>query len=173
MPDVLTLDLPDSDGEPMENEREYFQVVLLYEALEQYWHDRQDFYMGGNMFVYYSPEQAHEILAEEAEPVHSCRAFRGLDLFVVLYVVGVIPVTHPSFRAGTSTLTTGIIPKTSTHNNRYASYLFTLPAGTRGRYDWTSRLVSGRLHCSRHYRGDYGSHRPSPGAPHPPLDTHG
>jgi Uma2 family endonuclease len=85
---VLTLDLPDSDGEPMENEREYFQVVLLYEALEQYWHGRQDFYTGGNMFVYYSPEQAHEILAEEAEPTRPRRAFRGPDLFVVLDVDG-------------------------------------------------------------------------------------
>ena len=85
---VLTLDLPGSDGEPMENEREYFQVVLLYEALEQYWHDRQDFYMGGNMFVYYSPEQAHEILAEEADPARPRRAFRGPDLFVVLNVDG-------------------------------------------------------------------------------------
>jgi Uma2 family endonuclease len=85
---VLALALPDSDGEPMENEREYFQVVLLYEALEQYWHNRQDFYMGGNMFVYYSPEQAHEILAEEADPARPRRAFRGPDLFVVLNVDG-------------------------------------------------------------------------------------
>ena len=83
--------------------------------------------MAGNMFVYDNTEPTRQILAEEAEPAHSCRAFRGLDLFVVLYVVGVISVTHPSFRAGTSTLTTGIIPKTSTHNNRCASYLFTLP----------------------------------------------
>jgi hypothetical protein len=83
--------------------------------------------MAGNMFVYDNTEPTRQILAEEAELAHSCRALRGLDLFVVLYVVGVIPVTHPSFRAGTSTLTTGIIPKTSTHNNRYASYLFTFP----------------------------------------------
>ena len=83
--------------------------------------------MAGNMFVYDNTEPTRQILAEEAEPAHACRAFRGLDLFVVLYVGGVIPVTHPSFRAGTSTLTTGIIPKTSTHNNRYTSYLFTLP----------------------------------------------
>ena len=85
---ALTLDLPDSDGEPMENEREYFQIVLLYEALEQYWRGRQDFYMGGNMFVYYSPDQAHEILAEEADPARPRRAFRGPDLFVVLNVDG-------------------------------------------------------------------------------------
>jgi len=85
---VLTLNLPDSDGEPMENEREYFQIVLLYEALEQYWRGRQDFYMGGNMFVYYSPEQAHEILAEEADPARPRRALRGPDLFIVLDVDG-------------------------------------------------------------------------------------
>ena len=35
---VLTLDLPDSDGEPMENEREQFQMLLLRDSLEQYWH---------------------------------------------------------------------------------------------------------------------------------------
>jgi len=56
---VLTLDLPDSDGEPMENEREQFQMLLLRDSLEQYWRGRQDFYMGGNMFVYYSTEQAY------------------------------------------------------------------------------------------------------------------
>jgi Putative restriction endonuclease len=44
--------------------------------------------MGGNMFVYYSPEQAHEILAEEADPARPRRAFRGPDLFVVLNVDG-------------------------------------------------------------------------------------
>lgn len=85
---VLALDLPDSDGEPMENEREYFQIALLHDALEQYWHDRQDFYVGGNMFVYYSAAQANQILAEEAEPGRPRRAFRGPDLFVVLQVDG-------------------------------------------------------------------------------------
>ena len=85
---VLTLELPDSDGVPMDNEREYFQMNLLLEALDQYWHDRQDFYAGGNMFVYYSAEQAHQILAEEAEPARPRRAFRGPDLFVVVGVDG-------------------------------------------------------------------------------------
>ena len=85
---VLALDLPDSDGEPMEHEREQFQMLLLREALEQYWRGRQDFYMAGNMFVYYSAEQARQILAEEAEPARPRRAFRGPDLFVVLNVDG-------------------------------------------------------------------------------------
>jgi len=83
---VLTLDLPDSDGEPMENERERLQMLLLLDALEQYWCGRQDFYAAGNMFVYYSAGQARQILAEEAEPARLRRAFRGPDLFVVLNV---------------------------------------------------------------------------------------
>jgi len=85
---VLTLDLPDSDGEPMENERERLQMLLLLDALEQYWRGRQDFYAAGNMFVYYSAQQARQTLAEEAEPTRPRRAFRGPDLFVVLNVDG-------------------------------------------------------------------------------------
>ena len=85
---VLTLNLPDSDGEPMENEPEQFQMLLLRDSLQQYWRGRQDFYMGGNMFVYYSTAQARQILAEEAEPARPRRAFRGPDLFVVLNVDG-------------------------------------------------------------------------------------
>ena len=85
---VLTLDLPDSDGEPMENEREQFQMLLLRDSLMQHWRGRQDFYVAGNMFVYYSAEQARQILAEEAEPARRRRAFRGSDLFVVLDVDG-------------------------------------------------------------------------------------
>lgn len=85
---VLTLDLPDSDGEPMENEREQFQMLLLRDSLMQYWHGRQDFYVAGNMFVYYSTEQAHQILAEMAEPTRPRRAFRGPDLFVIFNVDG-------------------------------------------------------------------------------------
>jgi Uma2 family endonuclease len=42
----------------MDNERERFQLRLLLDALEEYWHGRQDFYAAGNMFVYYCAEQA-------------------------------------------------------------------------------------------------------------------
>ena len=85
---VLALDLPDSDGEPMENERERLQMLLLLDVLSQYWHDRQDYYAGGNMFVYYSAQQARQILAEVADPERPRRAFRGPDLFVVMHVDG-------------------------------------------------------------------------------------
>src|SRR5262249_35477404 len=83
---VLTLDLPHSDGKPMENEREQFQMLVLRDSLMQYWRGRQDFYEAGNMFVYYSAAQARQILAEESEPARPRRAFRGPDLFVVLHV---------------------------------------------------------------------------------------
>ena len=47
------VDLPGSDGEPMENERERTQINLALESLDQEWSEREDFYTGGNMFVYY------------------------------------------------------------------------------------------------------------------------
>ena len=85
---LLDLDLPDSDGEPMENERDRTQTTLLLDSLDQHWHDRHDFYAAGNMFLYYSLAQAHEILAAEAEPARPRRAFRGPDVFIVLNVDG-------------------------------------------------------------------------------------
>lgn len=85
---VLALDLPDSDGEPMENERERLQIALILDALNQHWQDRQDFYAGGNMFLYYSAAQAHQVLDEFADPGRPRRAFRGPDVFVVLNVDG-------------------------------------------------------------------------------------
>ncbi len=82
------LDLPGDDGEPMENERERIQMNLLIESLDYHWRERQDFYVGGNMFVYYSLSQAREILAELDDPDRPKRAFRGPDFFVVLNVDG-------------------------------------------------------------------------------------
>lgn len=58
---VLALELPDSDGEPVENERERFHMNLLLNVLSQHWHDRQDFYAAGNMFLYYCDQQARDI----------------------------------------------------------------------------------------------------------------
>ncbi len=64
---VLTLDLPDNDGEPMENERDRLQMNLVLDVLDHYWKDRQDFYAAGNMFLYYCSEQARQIIDEVAE----------------------------------------------------------------------------------------------------------
>src|SRR5688572_24480343 len=65
-------DLPFEDGEPMDSPRHRVQMQILIESLEDEWHERKDFYVGGNMFVYFSELQlkGHD--------------FRGPDVFVVL-----------------------------------------------------------------------------------------
>lgn len=67
-------ELPYDDGMPMESERHVLQMHLLMETLRLWWADRQDFYIGGNMFVYFSLEQVRT------------KDFRGPDVFVVLGV---------------------------------------------------------------------------------------
>lgn len=64
-------ELPYDDGIPMESERHVLQMQLLMETLRLYWLDRQDFYVGGNMFVYFSLAQVRN------------KDFRGPDVFVV------------------------------------------------------------------------------------------
>jgi Uma2 family endonuclease len=65
-------DLPYSDGEPMESQRHVEQMLLLIESLGEAWRDRDDFFVGGNMFVYFSELQAKK------------NDFRGPDVFVVM-----------------------------------------------------------------------------------------
>jgi Uma2 family endonuclease len=63
-------DLPDGDGVPMETERHKKQMDLLVDSLEPWLGERG--YVGGNMFVYFSPNQLKN---EE---------FKGPDVFVTL-----------------------------------------------------------------------------------------
>ncbi len=86
-------DLPYDDGRPMETQRHVLQLMLLQETLQYHWRDRDDVYIGANMFVYYSLPQAEAVireldyeLGEREEPPPGERAFRGPDLFVVLGV---------------------------------------------------------------------------------------
>ena len=66
-------DLPWSDGEPVDSERSgKQQTVLTSLASERAWDARDDFYVGGNLFVYYSQLQTKQ------------NDFRGPDVFVVL-----------------------------------------------------------------------------------------
>jgi Uma2 family endonuclease len=67
-------ELPSDDGMPMETQRHALQLQLLIDPLRLYWTDRQDVYVGGNMFVYFSLEQVRH------------QDFRGPDFFVVLGV---------------------------------------------------------------------------------------
>ncbi|HVR97244.1 MAG TPA: Uma2 family endonuclease [Thermoanaerobaculia bacterium] len=80
----LPFELVFDDGEPLESEWHAMQLPLLREQIRQTMaeQDRADFYIGTNMFVYYSFEQAREV-AEEEEKGLEQRAFRGPDVFWV------------------------------------------------------------------------------------------
>jgi len=63
--------LPDSDGEPLESPWHFDAIALLKDVLSWHWRDRDDFFIGGNMFVYYSLDRL------------LTRDFRGPDFFYV------------------------------------------------------------------------------------------
>ncbi|MCF2970858.1 Uma2 family endonuclease [Synechococcus sp. Nb3U1] len=62
----------DSDEPPLESDLHRQQIDLLIRLLHYWWHDRQDFYISGNLTVYYNTQQL------------KTRDFRGPDVFVVL-----------------------------------------------------------------------------------------
>ena len=64
-------ELPCSDGEPMETNYHVLQIYLLIETLNLHWRERDDVFVGGNMFVYFSPTQSRT------------EDYRGPDFFVV------------------------------------------------------------------------------------------
>lgn len=68
-------DLPYDDGEPLESEIHRDQMNLLIDSLDDHWRDRDDVYVAGNMFVYYSETQTRS------------KDVRGPDVFVVLDTV--------------------------------------------------------------------------------------
>src|SRR5829696_5118499 len=53
----LTDLLPDNDGEPLESPWHFNAIALLKDTLAWHWRDRDDYFVGGNMFVYYNPEK--------------------------------------------------------------------------------------------------------------------
>jgi Uma2 family endonuclease len=67
-------ELPCEDGEPMETGFHDAQDALLKDTLIEAWHERKDFFVAGNMFVYFSERQVKH------------NDFRGPDVFVVLDV---------------------------------------------------------------------------------------
>jgi Uma2 family endonuclease len=88
---IRKLDLPEDDGEPMESEWHYFQIGVLIQSVYNLWHDRRDFYAGGNMFLYYDVEQAEEIsaLVKKGLPIRT--RYKGPDFFVVTGVEATKP----------------------------------------------------------------------------------
>jgi Uma2 family endonuclease len=64
-------DLPHDDGVPMETPWHRENMNLLIDTIATRWRDREDFYAGGNMFIYFSDRQVFGA------------DFRGPDFFVV------------------------------------------------------------------------------------------
>jgi Uma2 family endonuclease len=78
-PIVFTLpptqyDLPCDDGIPIETQRHKLQREILIDPLLGWFAEREDGYVGGNMFLYFSTAQIKK------------QEFRGPDVFVVLGV---------------------------------------------------------------------------------------
>jgi Uma2 family endonuclease len=65
-------ELPSEDGMPMESERHRAQMDQLIRSLANVMRERDDVYVNGNMFVYFSPRQLKN------------EFFRGPDVFVVV-----------------------------------------------------------------------------------------
>jgi Uma2 family endonuclease len=61
-----------SDEPPLETDLHRRQIDLLIRLLEYWWRDRDNFYISGNLTVYYSAEQTKK------------RDFRGPDVFVCM-----------------------------------------------------------------------------------------
>jgi Uma2 family endonuclease len=64
-------DLPCSDGVPMETPWHRAAMNQLIETLKQHWRGRADYFVGGDMFLYFSTEHVFN------------KDFRGPDFFVV------------------------------------------------------------------------------------------
>jgi Uma2 family endonuclease len=76
IPDFPEIDLPEEDGVPLETNWHRLQINLLDDIVAYRWRDRTDFFAGGNMFIYYSLQQARN------------RDYRGPDFFVVKDIDG-------------------------------------------------------------------------------------
>lgn len=68
MPDASQLE---SDELEMESSLHYTQLLILVSCLEWLWRDREDFFIGANLTIYYSRQQLRT------------REFRGPDFFLV------------------------------------------------------------------------------------------
>ena len=78
LPEITTpptqAELPCDDGVPMETQRHKDQMDMLIDGLQPWLEERDNGYVGGNMFVYFSLEQVRN------------RDFKGPDFFAVLDV---------------------------------------------------------------------------------------
>jgi Uma2 family endonuclease len=64
-------ELPTEDGIPLESPWHRAEINLLLESIDNHWQERDDYYAGGNMFIYFSEAQVRR------------RDYRGPDFYVV------------------------------------------------------------------------------------------
>ena len=69
-------DLPLEDGIPLETNQHRIAMNVLIQSLKHAWAERTDFFVGGNMFVYFSTLQLRN------------KDYRGPDFFVALDIDG-------------------------------------------------------------------------------------
>ncbi len=68
---LAELELPAEDGVPIESNWHRIEINLLIDSVHSLWRDRDDYFAGGNMFIYFSLEQIRR------------KNYRGPDFFVV------------------------------------------------------------------------------------------
>lgn len=68
---LRNVELVETDGEPLESHWHVLVINLLLESIECHFRERNDFYAGGNMFIYFNEEQVRN------------RDYRGPDFFFV------------------------------------------------------------------------------------------
>jgi Uma2 family endonuclease len=86
------LKLPSGDGDKMESDWHVVSIALLDELVRNHLGAPKNYFCGGNMFIYYSVEQAKEIEEYvEAETVARKPRFKGPDFFLVKDVDGTKP----------------------------------------------------------------------------------
>src|SRR5437016_3924489 len=68
---VPKVELLETDGEPLESDWHRLEMNLLIDVVTVRQGDRQDYFVGGNMFIYFDEEQARH------------RNYRGPDFFFV------------------------------------------------------------------------------------------
>ncbi len=87
---IKNLDLPEGDGVPLESDYHVMQIPLLDDVMRQHLGDTKDYFCGGNMFIYYSLEQALDVKEYVAGRTSEAK-YKGPDFFLVKGVDGTKP----------------------------------------------------------------------------------
>lgn len=86
---MQSLELPSEDGDRMESDWHVVSISLMDELVRQHLGEPDNYFCSGNMFIYYSIEQAKEIVSfVNAEKVARKPRFKGPDFFLVKDVDG-------------------------------------------------------------------------------------